>query len=396
MEVKQIAELLNHVYKEQVGEENLFAEDLSNLVSLGKTITGTTTFGKNFDNAFGAIVDKVGMTIWGTKGYANRGLGLVRYGVEFASVIEKLRVDVGEYETNQAWKLTGEDAETLDFSDIWDYVPATVSATYYNHAVTFKVKISVADYQFKSAFNSIGEMVKLINMIETRIQMKLGMAMDSLEKRVVANLIGEKCLVTNRPNVINLLTAYKAEVPGANASLTADKAMGDPEFLRFANMKMGVYRDLMAEDTNMFNETDYVTHTLPSEMKFLMSSDFAKALESHLYADTYHESYVKLDGFHTVGFWQAMSKDKATRTTIKVKPASNNGKVVTATYVMAVMFDKDAAFIAGEQPVSKALPNPDGDFTNFWHKMKASYYNDLAENCVVFVLADPTVANATT
>lgn len=395
MEVKQIASMLNDIYSETIGEGEPFAEDLSNIVSLGQTITGSSTFGKNFDNAFASVVDKVGLTLWGTKGYANRGLGLVRYGVEFASVIEKLRVDVGEYEDNQAWKLTGEDAETLDFSDIWDYVPATVSATYYNKAVTFKVKISVADYQFKSAFRSAADMVKLVNMIEMRIQMKLGMAMDALEKRVVANLVGEKCLVTNHPNVINLLALYKSEVAGASSTLTADKAMSDPEFLRFASMKMGVYRDLLAEDTNMFNETDYVTHTLPSELKFLLNSDFAKALSSNLYADTYNEEYVKLDGYRTVGFWQAMGS-KADRATIKVKPASNNGKVVTATYVMGVMFDKDAAFIAGEQPVSKALPNPDGDFTNFWHKMKASYYNDLAENCVVFVLADPTVANATT
>ena len=68
-----------------------------------------------------------------------------------------------------------------------------------------------------------------------------------------------------------------------------------------------------------------------------------------------------------------------------------DSNTVTAGGIIAVMFDKDACFIAGEHPTTKALPNPDGDFTNFFHKWKASYYNDTAENAVVYVLADPVI-----
>lgn len=389
MLVNQIATMLNEVYGEYVGETGLVAEDLSNIVSVGQTLSGTSAFGDNFENAFKKIVDKVGLTLYGTKGYNPRGLGIIRYGMPAASVIEKLRVDVVDYTDNQAWEIS--DPSDLDFSDIWDYVPATISATYFNKAVTFKVKISLPEYQFKSAFTSAAEMVKFINIIEMRIQTKMRMAADMLEKRVIANLVAEKAVVTNHPNVYNLLTMYNTM---AGTSLTAANALADREFLRFASKTIGVYRTLMREETGAFNNTGYVTHTDDSDLKMFFLSDFAKALESSLYSDTFHDEYVKQDGFREVGFWQGFGATGAIddRAKLIVKPASAPTSTVTMPNVLAVLMDKDAAFIAGEMPTTKALPNPDGDFTNYWHKFKASYYNDLAENCIVFTLADPVVA----
>lgn len=388
MLVNQIATMLNDIYGEYIGETGLLAEDLSNIVSVGQVLTQSTAFGDNFENAFKKVVDKVGLTLYGTKGYNPHGLGIIRYGMPAASVVEKLRVDVVDYTNNQAWEIS--DPSELDFSDIWDYVPATITATYFNKAVTFKVKISLPEYQFKSAFNSPAEMVKFIGIIEMRIQTKMRMAADMLEKRVLANLIAEKGAQTGSPNVYNLLSAYNAM---SGNTLTAAKALADKEFLRFASKTIGVYRALMREETGAFNNTGYVTHTDDTDLKMFFLSDFAKSLESSLYSDTFHDEYVKQDGYREIGFWQGFGTtgDIADRSKLIVKPASTPTSTVTMENVLAVLMDKDAAFIAGEMPTTKALPNPDGDFTNYWHKFKASYYNDLAENCIVFTMSDPVV-----
>ena len=386
MLVNQIATTLNSIYGEMTGGSALLTEDLSNIVEVGQTWTGSSTFADNFDNAFAKLIDKVGLTLYGTKGYNPRGLGIVRYGVPYASIVEKIRVDVPNYSANQAWQI--DDPTNLDFSDIFDYENATITATYFNQAVTYKVKISIPEYQFKSAFYSRDAMTRFISMIETRIQSKMRIAVDALEKRVLANLIAEKMNAGH--NVVNLLSEYNTM---SGQSLTTANALADKEFLRFASKTIGMYRALLREETGAFNESSYVTHTDDADLKMFFLTDFVRALESTLYSDTFHEEWVKQEGFREVGFWQAFgtSGTFADRSSIQVNPATDNTKLVAGSYIMAVLMDKDAAFITSEEPTTKALPNPDGDFTNYWHKMKASYYNDLAENCVVFVLAAPSV-----
>ena len=63
MKVKQIADILNTVFAEALGDE-AFSEDLGNIVSAGQTITSATTFGDNFDNYCRSIIDKVGKTVF--------------------------------------------------------------------------------------------------------------------------------------------------------------------------------------------------------------------------------------------------------------------------------------------------------------------------------------------
>lgn len=388
MQVKQIAQLLNTIYGEIIGEDTQVAEDLSNIVSVGQTITSSTQFGENFDNYVAKIIDKVGLTIYGTKAYRGTAPDIIRYGVDFGSVVEKIRVDVPDYTENPAWMLTATTAP--DFSDIFDFVPATVSATYYNMAVTFRVKISIPEYQLRSAFTSAAEMTRFINTIELRIMTKMTMAQDALKKRAIANLIAEK-MVGGR-NVVNLVTEYNTQA-AAGQTVTAANALRSREFLRYASERIGIDRGMLREETGLFNNSTYVTHTDDADLKMIFLSDFAKSLESSLYADTFNADYVKQDGYSEVAWWQSpgTSGAYADRSKIIVNPASDNTKTVTAGGIIAVMFDKDACFIAGEYPTTKALPNPDGDFTNFFHKWKASYYNDTAENAIVYVLQDPVI-----
>lgn len=387
MLVNQIADMMNDIFGEIIGEGDLFAEDLSNIADVGRTITSSTKWGDNFDSYVGKIIDKVGRTLYQSSEYRSTGPDIIRYDTPAASVIEKIRVDVGDFTENMAWELT--DPSKLDFSDIWDFVPATVSATYYNKGVTFGDKISLPDYQHFSGFNSKAEAVRFISAIEQRIMTKMEMARDALKKRTINNLVAEK--VNAGKNVVNLVTGYRAAT--GDQTVTAATALHNRDFLRYAGEQIGIARQMMREMTVLYNNVGYMTNTPANREKMLFLTDFAKALEASLYADTFHDEYVKQVGYTEIGCWQGFgtSGTYTDRAKIIAKPASDPTKTVTATDVLAVIFDADAAFIAGEMPVVKALPNPKGDFTNFWHKWKASYYNDMAENAVVFVLADPTV-----
>ena len=97
MQVKQISTILNNVFGEVIGDTNIIAEDLSNIVSVGNVITGSDTFGSNFENYAGKIIDKVGRTVFADRAYRAKDLGIWRDSFEYGSVLEKLRVDVGDY-----------------------------------------------------------------------------------------------------------------------------------------------------------------------------------------------------------------------------------------------------------------------------------------------------------
>ena len=64
MRVNQISTILNSVFKEITGTSAVIQEDLSNIVEVGRVITSSTQWGDNFDKYVGAIIDKVGKTIF--------------------------------------------------------------------------------------------------------------------------------------------------------------------------------------------------------------------------------------------------------------------------------------------------------------------------------------------
>ena len=384
MKVNQIAETLNTVFGTITGGSAVVAEDLSNITDFGREITSTTQWGDNFDNYAKKIIDKVGLTLYNNKEFSRGGLGLMRYGGEFGSILEKIRVSIGDFEANKAWQLT-EMGDGGDFSDIFKFAPVDLKATYYNKAVTFRKKISLPEYQLRSAFNSPREMVRLFAAIEMAIRSKFQVATNALERMTIADRV-LKILDNSSSNCIDLLAGYTTAT-GKEAP-SAATALSDPDFLRYASYTIGVTKTLMMEESGLYNEQDYITHS-DSDMKMIFLTDFAKALESGLYSNTFHENFVRQTGYSEVGFWQGMGLrgDFLERSTIKGNASDKtSADSYTQEGIVACLFSPDACFISGEMPYTTALPNPDGDFTNYWHKFKASYYGDLAENFVYFCL----------
>jgi len=71
-----------------------------------------------------------------------------------------------------------------------------------------------------------------------------------------------------------------------------------------------------------------------------------------------------------------------------VIPASEAGEVTPTDYeqrgIIMVMQDADAAMICCEQQPVDSLYNPKARFYKYFYRHDASYYNDLAENCIIY------------
>lgn len=397
MKVTQISTILNDVFGEVLGETGVISEDLSNIVSAGQIITASSTFADQFENYAGKIVDKVGRTVFADRVYRAKDLGIWRDAFEYGSVLEKIRCDVGDYKNNCEWDLA-KDANSngeSDYNDdlanhiqeLFKFVPAKVQAKYFNSKTTFKTVISITRKQLKSAFNSASDMARFIGMIENRVMSKMEIAKDQLQRRVIANLMGEKIY---GGKFVDLKALYTAEIGGTVPDTLAE-ALNTPSVLRFMAKKISQDREFMTIPSTIYTDGDFYTHTPESESRLLILSDLDKGLEFNLYGDTYNEEFVKLAGYTSVPFWQGTgtTMNIADRAAINIRTSASHD--VNQGYIVGVLFDRNAAMVCNEDPDVRSQYNPDGNFTNYFYTFDCSYYNDFDENAIVYTWGDVTI-----
>lgn len=394
MKVNQISGMLNDVFASVLGDD-LFAEDLSNIVDAGKIVSSSPDVSGNFDNYAGKIIDKVGRTVFWDRVYKADDLGIWRSSWEYGSVLEKIRCEVGEYTDNCEWDLT-KDADSdndLDYNEnianhiaeMFKFYPAKVQAKYFNSKTTFKTTISITRKQLREAFNGAAEMARFIGMIEQRVRSKMEISKNALQKMVIANLMGEH--LAQGKQVIDLAALYNAETGNAAGTLAA--ALNDKTKARFIAQKMTFFRELMTEPSKLYSASGtFWNHTPLEDSRLIVIADVDSALRFQVYGDTYNEEFVKLNNYRVVPFWQSSGKsnDLDDRSGIVIK--TSNGNYVSRNGILGVLFDRDAAMIANEEPDVRAQYNADGNFTNYFYCADCSYYNDFDENAIVFVWGD--------
>lgn len=388
MKVNQISGLLNSVFGEVLGDTGLVAEDLSNLVSAGTVITSSSTFGDNFENYAGAIIDKVGKTIFADRVYRAKDLGIWRDYFEYGSVLEKIRVDVGDFEDNCEWDLTKMGTTGLDYNEniqnhieeLFKFVPANVQAKYFNLKTTFKTVISITRKQLKSAFDSATAMARFIGMIENRIMSKMEIAKEELQRRAIGNFIGTK--IATGSNVVDLKVAFESAGGAVINNLSA--ALQNPDFLRFAAKRMTMDREFMTQPSKIYNDGQFYSHTPTEDSRLVVLSDLDAGLKFNLYGDTYNEEFVKLDNYKTIPFWQGTGQSMGIADRSSLKITTSGGQTVDKSGILGILFDRDGIMACNEDPEVRSQYNADGNFTNYFYCYDASFYNDFDENGIIY------------
>ena len=384
MKINQVATILNEINKTFVGEEDFpeLAEDLSNIVDVGQQLIAGSNDLTNFFEQYGKkLIDKVGRVVIVDRTYRSTAPDIERDSWEYGSIMEKIRVSVDELADDTTWSLTKGDTP-----EQFEYNPATLSAKYFNDYDVFMTSISIPEKTLRSAFNSASDMNRLISAITNRIEMKLTISKDNLIRRTINNLIAEKIAASKQ---INLLALYNDTV---TTPITADKAMYDKDFLRFAIFQIFKYKKMLNGASVLFGDEEYVNFTPDEKMKMVLLDIFTKSAEVFMESDTYHNDLVSLgSNYQTVPFWQAAGTDTEfpfeTLSKINVKTASD-GTVVSTSGVIGVIFDIDAAAVCMEDLEVTSSYAANGRFINYFHYVNARYMNDLAENVIVFTIED--------
>lgn len=398
MKITQIADVLNYtIGKEITGEVDLIQEDLSNIVDVGKVITDSLTVSGNTNDFVSTLIDRIGRVKYVDRVYSTQAPNILKDSFEYGSILMKVRAEVPDFQENTSWKLGI--LNGLGIKDAGELDPFVISAPtatqkVYNSKITYEAPITISDVMLKQAFTSASEMGRFIAMIENRISLKMTLSTDALIMRTINNLIGLK--IGAGTNTVNLLAEYNAAV-GVGNTLTAEQALRNTDFLRFATKTIALYKDYLKTASVKYNDSgNYITFTPADRLKFVALSEFAKDMETYLYADTYHNEFVKMTGYSTVPYWQTQGDgedDYTVRSAIAITCTDGtNTYNVAQSGIVAVMFDDEAAAVVNENYRITSQYNPRGEYTNYFYKWDAGYMNDTFENCVVFLVADDSSA----
>ena len=391
MTVQQIYTLMNTVTSEIIGKSDVVKEDLSNVVDVGKELFSNT----DVDNYVKSLVNHIGKVIFVNRPYTGNVPSMMMDSWEFGSVLEKIQADIPQATENKSWELT--DGQSYDPNVF--YKP-TVSVKFFNSRVTFEVPMSFTEKQVKDSFSNAAQLNGFLSMLYNAVDKSMTVKVDSLVMRTIDNMIAHTLhaefpavndgnySAVSGTKAVNLLKLYNAKY---NKTLTAEQAVTDPDFIRYASYIMGVYADRMGKLSTLFNVGKKERFTPSDMLKVVMLSDFEKAASTYLYADTWHNENVKLPTAETVPYWQGSGQNYSFADTSKIHVSITDGSSgtvdVSAAGILAIMYDRDAMGVCNTDRRVTTQYNAKAEFFNNFYKFDASYFNDLNENFVVFFVA---------
>lgn len=381
MKVTQIKDLVNSSLKEVNGSSELLKEDLSNVVDIGKEILNND----DIDNFVKKLVDRVGKTVFNSRVYQGSAPSVLMDAWEYGSVVEKIDSDLPNVEQNDSWNL--QDGQSYD-QDIF-YQPK-VSAKFFNSKLTFDIPMSFTKMQVESAFSSPTELNSFLSMLMTKVQNAMTVNLDNLIMKTINNFTASVINAKKGMQVVNLLDMYNKNAP---TKTTVDNALTSPDFIKFANLTINTYRDRLTKMSTLFNAAALNKFTPADNQHLVILSDLASASKVYLESDTYNQDNVKITNYDTVPYWQGSGTTYDFNDTSKIDVAIKDGaqtKEVVQNGILGVLFDTSALGVSCQNPRTTTAVNARAEFYTNFNKYDAMYYNDLNENFVVFMIADPT------
>lgn len=380
MEVKQIYEFVNDTVKEVLGDEALVQEDLSNIVDIGNAVFD----GNAFDKYVRSLVNHIGRVIFVNRKYNGSAPSVLMDGWEYGSILQKISSEMPEAEENESWELI--DGASYDPNI---FRKPVAEQKFFNKKTTFEIDRSITEKQVKQSFSSAEQLNGFISMLYNEVDKAMTVMTDNLIMRTINNFIGETLhnafpdgtYTGTHIRAVNLLAEYNTQY---GTQLTKDKCMVDPAFIRFAAYRMGLYKDRLARISTLFNVGGAQRFTPNDMLHFVTLSDFNTAANIFLQSDVYHNDYVRLPKSETIPFWQGSGTDYSFSNVSAINIKTTSGDTVSLDGILGVMFDRDALGVANFERRITTNYNPKAEFTNYFYKQDAQYFNDLNENFVVF------------
>lgn len=378
MKVNQIYALLNSINKEMWGSQALSVKDLSGIISLGNALEIDEDSTDKFINS---LVDRIGKTVVRTLDLEIDFPNLYMDSFEFGAMMQKITVNPFDAISNSDWNV-GNNGFTPTFADI--HKPS-VTVKYFKDSTTWSYVVTIPRDIFFTAFTSETAMSTFIDAIIKALSDSMIMAINNMSRIAIDNFIAEKIKAEN--GVVNILSLYNGE----SGTLTADKAIYDKDFLRFAGMVIRNYIGYLSEPSTMYNVDGTLRVTKRDNMHVIMLRDFMSSYVTNYSADTFNAEMTSMDGYVETSHWQGVNGGNGvptfeTNSKINVIPSSG-GEAIVQTGVICMIADRQAVAVGVNKRRVGKFVNDIDDYVNTKTSATIQWINDTSENGVVFVVA---------
>lgn len=318
-----------------------------------------------------------------------------------------------------------EDDPTRDIQDGQTYSPWLVRKpvmiqTNYSGFNHYSDAITIFKHQWDTALTGASQFNSFVGGIMQNQLDKLEQYREQQSRATIVNLIGgtvageSDTFGGKHPErVRHLLTEYNTS-HGTN--LTPDILFAQPDlFTKFAEWlaaEMDTIVQMMSERTTLYHVSpaksgtefyDLKRHTSPENTQCYMLNEFWNKVKRTVRPGLFANEFLQYVSFEGVNFWQnindpekikveasyfqPLGSDESGKTPVAIVSNDTATKAVDLSYVLGVMFDRDAASISLKNQWSMATPmHPASGFSTTWWHEDVQWRNDNTENCVVFLL----------
>lgn len=379
MELTQIATLLNDtLVPNYLGQETTIAPDLSNVVELGTAMASLT--GDEVKNFAGDFIVGVARNVFDTRKFRSETYGLMNDSREYGGVIQRVKARLLEASDSPIWTLEN----GQDYFD-GKYYGIDTDVKIYSKDTAFQVKNSIPTEMYKQYFTSADGVREFVAMIESTVDNTLTVELNALAKTTLQQLI----VSASTTRKINLRTIYNtnAGLTGDDA-LTINDALHNAPFLRWSAEQTVRLRDMTQDFNEKYNDGTVPTFTPADDLRVTLLSEFARAIEFNMEADTFHNDLVSVGEYNTINFWQNQGTEllPTLGVTAEVKTKVGDDPVTTVSNVVGVIYDRYTAGLTARLDKITAQYIANGDYTTYFHHIANSRFIDTRNTGIILTL----------
>ena len=294
--ITQIPSIVNDAVADALGKNATLSDlDSTDIVSMGKAIAQFDAY----EGFFKSLTNRIVRTVYFVRTYEGSDRKILRDEHEYGAFVQKVYYSDVEATDNPTYDYSGADGAFVQQSPYGVSQVVTVETLIYGGKGTWTLEIVRPIPQIATAFTSEAAMLAFIDGMYMYVDNQFKLE----EERIVAlaaNTSMANCIINGKAR--NLLDEYNTNHAGN--TLTVAQALESADFLKFASKEISRTIDNMGKMSTVFNVDGYETFTSKDNMVIEMNTEFAKATDMYLQADTFHNELTRLPGYTSIPFWQ--------------------------------------------------------------------------------------------
>lgn len=394
--------IVNAMSAQMYGSQALTAVDTTTFATVGENMLRT-----GYETTLNALSMVIGRSLTAIRPYKSRFNIIQADSMRFGQILRKISYFTSEFEASQDWNtdINAEqlkDGSAIDHYKIKKRYPLEINfcgnKVLQNHVTRFRK-------QLRQAFNSESDFASFYEALSIEVANELETKKEAEARALMLNHIGAVYDSGNTNMSINMTKAYNDEF---GTAYTTAQLLGEHlnDFLAFFVAKVKKVSELLEENNTLYHVTPVknddsgkaltlLRHTPKNMQKMVLNKNLIIDAEARVLPQIFNDSYLKLDNYEGVMYWQSPSDPYAinvTPNTLDVTTGqSKDGAAVNLTHVLGMIFDRDALNMEVHvEDVITTPVNAAGDYYNTYYHWAKAYNDDLTENSVLFYMSDDT------